>query len=141
MNERDEELRRLRLRVLELEGELAEWQARDRAEDVGDLEGARIEATKRAFGLTRTEAWILLELIDHAPAIRRKGDLLDRRPYADVHETCDQQVIAVFISKLRRKLGVAGFPGVIRTAWGVGAYIDRSVAAVLRERVDGRLAA
>lgn len=138
---RDEhELVRLRNALRGAEEELREWR-KQQAEPDAPADLMRIEMARRRFGLTAGEAAIFLMLIDRAPNVCRRDDLLECRPLADRHREPSPKLLDVLISKLRSKLFREGYPNVIETAWSEGYFVGWNPSRRLRAELLQAIAA
>lgn len=118
------EVSRLRARVRELEEELAEWRRTYVAPPADDPDVARQGALMAAFGLTRTEAAVVLALAEAAPRTLSHGYLRDvieaAAPCAP--RSGHSNALHVHMVRIRRKLRAWHLP--IANTLGVGFAID-----------------
>lgn len=127
---REDELLKLRRRVTELEGEVAEWrrQAGDRQQFIAGLD--RVAKVRHALTLGAPPARILNALLDRSPKIVSKLALFDAT--GSDPDKVDVKVIDVHVCKLRSALGRAQLADTIETIWGTGYAINAAHAARIR---------
>lgn len=118
--------------------ELAAWRAHeaDATRLAGSLE--RLGRWQARFGLTASEALILLALIDRDGAPMTRDALiavLEQRPGSDHGRDIQSNVVQAFVCRLRQKLAREALGRAVRTVYGIGYAVDAPSAATLRERV------
>lgn len=98
---------------------------------------------KKMFRLTPLEAAFLLALIkfDHADKARLHGIIEHQRhtraQQPDALEQTDQKMVDVMICKLRKRLKAVDSIFEIKTVWGTGYYIEKTIRAAILERLTG----
>lgn len=131
MIDKDAEIRRLNIRVRELQDEVDEWrrQGRQRAQDAE--EDADVGRAMRTFSVSRQRAMLLLHML------RRPGAAQSHEALRDVivlgEATDGIKMVAVAVCKLRKPLARLGAS--IETVWGIGYRIDAASVEIVREHL------
>lgn len=128
----------LRAELAAAHDEIAAWRAHeaDAARLAGSLD--RLGRWQARFGLTASEALILLALVDRDGAPMTRDALiavLEQRPGSDHGRDIHSNVVQAFVCRLRQKLAREALGRAVRTVYGIGYAVDAPAAATLRERV------
>lgn len=131
MIDKDAEIRRLNIRVRELEDELAEWKAREARTHRDASTDTEIHLVSSRLGVSWRRAVLLLHML-RPPGVVHSHERL--RDIVVLNDDCDgAKLPAVAVFRLRERLTPLGIQ--IETVWGHGYRIDHANAERLREHL------
>lgn len=124
------QIKRLTVRVRELEEELAEYRRRETERDTDQALLRRVREAKRTLGLPKMAAVILFEMA------ARPGHIFTREALRELsdplgHGDPAMKVVDVQISRIRTALHAKGVVGAIETAWADGWLVRARGAAAI----------
>jgi len=124
------ELERLRVRVRELEEELAEW------EKFGEMDrNERIHQWRRSLGVLPQVAHVAMILCESPGRFKNTDDLHDAIVASE--ESQSRHVVSVAISRLKKRLRARGITDAVHNEYGHGYMITPEGARQVRALVEG----